>query len=77
MGKWDASVPVLPDPAEAPLQIILNCFFKQAAWVFFSLHKIDAACNFDKLQISVHCTHKKENEKRVIMLYDTPVVVKA
>lgn len=53
------------DPAEAPLPVILNhCFFKQAAGFFFSsLSRTDAARNFDKLPISIHCTNKKENEK--------------
>lgn len=72
-------MPVPTDPAETPLLIILNCFFlKQAAWVFFSsLQRRDAAHNFDELPISISCTNQKEHKKIVIMLYETPMVIKA
>lgn len=52
-----------------------SLLFQAGCWIFFLTVQTDAACNFDKLLITIHRTSKKETEKIVIMLCETPIVI--
>lgn len=66
-GKVSVMLLLVLTLPQLSLPVILNhCSFKQGAAFFFSLSRADAACNFDKLPVTIHCIRKKKENEKIV-----------